>query len=179
MVFAQLADEVADLVLAIEPGPGDACGMCDSSVTYWLSLASQLVDGVVRGGEGSFVAPGVGLDEERGVVSAGHRRVCPAGVFKSGDDAFQVVLDTAQVAGKALLAVGVGLGDERAVGFRLPPVDLQEDWCGLEVRAGQAGVWVRAVLLCGPAAVAVGEAVADAVEVVLDPSAEAAGESGS
>src|SRR6516165_6496005 len=83
--------------------------------------------------------------------------------FKSGDDAFQVVLDAAQVAGKALLAVGVGLGDERAVGFRLPPVDLQEDGRGLEVRAGQAGVRVRAVLLGGTAAVAVGEAVADAV----------------
>ena len=33
----------------------------------------------------------------------------------------------------------------------------------------EAGVGVRAVLLGGTAAVAVGEAVADAVEVVLDP----------
>ena len=40
---------------------------------------------------------------------------------------------------------------------------------GLEVRAGEAGVGVRAVLLGRAAAVAVGQAVADAVEVVLDP----------
>ena len=41
--------------------------------------------------------------------------------------------------------------------------------CGLEVRAGQAGVGVRAVLLGWPGAVAVGQAVADPVEVLLDP----------
>ena len=43
------------------------------------------------------------------------------------------------------------------------------NWGGLEVWAGQAGIRVRAVLLCGAAAVAVRQAVADAVEVVLDP----------
>src|SRR6516164_6858912 len=88
--------------------------------------------------------------------------------FEGGDDPVQAVLDAAQVLGEALLAVGVGLGDEMAVGGGLPPVDLQEHGRGLEVRAGQAGVGVRAVLLGGTAAVAVGEAVADAVEVVLD-----------
>ena len=45
----------------------------------------------------------------------------------------------------------------------------QELGRGLEVGAGEAGVGVRAVLLGRAAAVAVGEAVADPVEVVLDP----------
>src|SRR5215813_10047394 len=89
--------------------------------------------------------------------------------FEGGDDRLQAVLNAAQVLGKALLAVGVGLGDEAAVGGGLPPVDLQEHGGGLEVRAGEAGVGVRAVLLGGAGAVAVGEAVADPVEVVLDP----------
>src|SRR5437667_6046432 len=89
--------------------------------------------------------------------------------FQGGDDPVQVGLDAAQVLGEAQLAFAVSLGDESAVGGGLPPVDLQEYGRGLEVRAGQAGVGVRAVLLCGSAAVAVGEAVADAVEVVLDP----------
>ena len=89
--------------------------------------------------------------------------------FQGGDDLVQAGLDAAQVLGQALLAVGVGLGDEAAVGGGLPPVDLQEHGRGLEVRAGQAGVGVRAVLLGRAGAVAVGEAVADPVEVVLDP----------
>src|SRR6266566_7541145 len=89
--------------------------------------------------------------------------------LEGGDDPVQVGLDAAQVAGEALLAVGVGLCDEAAVGVGLPLVDLQEHWRGLEVRAGQAGVGVRAVLLGRAGAVAVGEAVADPVEVVLDP----------
>src|SRR5271170_3881590 len=89
--------------------------------------------------------------------------------FEGGDDLVQAGLDPAQVLGQALLAVGVGLGDEGAVGGGLAPVDLQEHGRGLEVRAGQAGVGVRAVLLGWAGAVAVGEAVADPVEVVLDP----------
>ena len=89
--------------------------------------------------------------------------------FQGGDDLVQAGLDAAQVLGQAPLAVGVGLGDEAAVGGGLPPVDLQEHGGGLEVRAGQAGVGVRAVLLGRAGAVAVGEAVADPVEVVLDP----------
>jgi hypothetical protein len=89
--------------------------------------------------------------------------------FEGGDDLLQVGLDPAQVLGKPGLAVGVGLRDQVAVGRGLPPVDLQELGRGLEVRAGQAGVRVGAVLLCRAAAIAVGEAVADAVEVVLDP----------
>jgi len=60
--------------------------------------------------------------------------------FEGGDDPVQAVLDAAQVLGQALLAVGVGLGDQAAVGGGLPPVDLQEHGGGLEVRAGQAGL---------------------------------------
>ena len=89
--------------------------------------------------------------------------------FEGGDDLFQVGLDAAQVLGESELSAGVGLGDQVAVGGGLPPVDLQELGGCLEVRAGQAGVGVRAVLLGGATAVAVREAVADAVEVVLDP----------
>src|SRR6266851_1174300 len=89
--------------------------------------------------------------------------------FEGGDDRVQAGLDAAQVLGEPELALGVGLGDEMLVGRRLAPVDLQEHGCGLEVRAGQAGVGVRAVLLGRAGAVAVGQAVADPVEVVLDP----------
>src|SRR5215472_9564629 len=88
---------------------------------------------------------------------------------EGGDDLVQAGLDAAQALGMTELAVGVGLGDETPVGLGLPPVDLQEHGRGLEVRAGEAGVGVRAVLLGRAAAVAVGEAVADPVEVVLDP----------
>src|SRR5215472_13503019 len=89
--------------------------------------------------------------------------------FEGGDDRLQAGLDAAQVLGEAELAVGVGLGDETPVGRGLAPVNRQEHGRGLEVRAGEAGVGVRAVLLGGAGAVAVGEAVADPVEVVLDP----------
>jgi hypothetical protein len=88
--------------------------------------------------------------------------------FEGGDDPFEVGLHAAQVAGEPELAVGVGLGDQPAVGRGLPPVDLQELGRGLEVRAGQAGVGVRAVLLGRAGAVAARQAVADPVEVVLD-----------
>jgi hypothetical protein len=67
--------------------------------------------------------------------------------FEGGDDPFEVGLDAAQVLGEPELAVVVGLGDQAAVGGGLPPVDLQELGGCLEVRAGQAGVGVRAVLL--------------------------------
>src|SRR6516225_9228204 len=60
--------------------------------------------------------------------------------LEGGDDPVQAGLDAAQVLGQALLAVGVGLGDQAAVGGGLPPVDLQEYGRGLEVRAGEAGV---------------------------------------
>jgi hypothetical protein len=89
--------------------------------------------------------------------------------FEGGDDPVQIGLDAAQVLGEAELSVALGLFDETAVGRGLPPVDLQELGGCLEVRAGQAGIRVRAVLLGGTGAVAIGEAVADAVEVVLDP----------
>jgi hypothetical protein len=59
--------------------------------------------------------------------------------FEGGDDPVQVGLDAAQVPGEAELSLALGLFDETAVGRGLPPVDLQELGCGLEVRAGQAG----------------------------------------
>src|SRR5277367_1832958 len=40
-VLAEVADEVADLFLAVEPCPGDAGGVCDCGVSHGLSLASQ------------------------------------------------------------------------------------------------------------------------------------------
>src|SRR5215831_17574638 len=98
--------------------------------------------------------------------------------FEGGDDRLQAALDAVQVLGEALLAVGVGLGDETPVGGCLPPVDLQEHGRGLEVGAGQAGVGVRAVLLGRAGAVAVGQAVADSVEVVLDPLGRGGGGAG-
>jgi hypothetical protein len=58
--------------------------------------------------------------------------------FEGGDDPVQVGLDAAQVLGEAELSLALGLFDETAVGRGLPPVDLQELGCGLEVRAGQA-----------------------------------------
>ena len=72
-VLAEIADEVADLVLAVEPCPGDAGGVCDCGVVHGLSLAPQLLDSVVRGRECCLVAPGVGLREGWGVVSSVHR----------------------------------------------------------------------------------------------------------
>ncbi len=85
------------------------------------------------------------------------------------DDLFQVRLHASQVFGQSVVAVGVGSRDQLQVVCRLPPVDLQELRRRLVVRAGQAGVRVRAVLLRRAAAVSVGKAVADPVEVVLDP----------
>ena len=73
VLLAQLADEVADLVLAVEPCPGDAGGARDRGVVDGRSLALELLDGVPCRGEGRLVAAGVGLGEECGVVSAGHR----------------------------------------------------------------------------------------------------------
>ncbi len=78
-------------------------------------------------------------------------------------------MDLLEVLDEAELPVGLGAGDEAPVGVGLAAVDVEELGGGLEVGAGQAGVGVRAVLLGRPPAVAVGEAVADAGEVVLDP----------
>jgi hypothetical protein len=55
------------------------------------------------------------------------------------------------------VAVGIGSGDETAIGVGLFAVDVEELGGGLEVRAGEAGVGVRAVLLGRPTAVAVRE----------------------
>jgi hypothetical protein len=89
--------------------------------------------------------------------------------FEPGDDAFQVVLDQAEIGGQAGLAVGVGAGDQAQVDRGLAAVGVEEFRSGLEVGAGQAGVGVVAVLLGRPAAVAVGQAVPDPGQVVLDP----------
>ena len=87
-----------------------------------------------------LVPLGRGLGEERGVVSSGHRRVLAGRErFEGGDDAFQVGLDLAQVLGQAGLAVGVGAGDEAAVGRGLAAVDVQEfrAWSGSRGRSGR------------------------------------------
>src|SRR5262249_42942295 len=76
------------------------------------------------------------------------------------------------------VAVAWGRGEGRAGGGGLAPVDLQEHGRGLEVWAGEAGVGVRAVLLGGAGAVAVGQAVADPVEGVLDPLGRSGGGAG-
>jgi hypothetical protein len=67
--------------------------------------------------------------------------------FEPGDDAFQVVLDQAEIGGQAGLAVGVGAGDQAQVDRGLAAVGVEEFRSGLEVGAGQAGVGVGAVLL--------------------------------
>jgi hypothetical protein len=89
--------------------------------------------------------------------------------FERGDDAFQVVLDRAEIGGQAGLAVGVGAGDQAQVDRGLAAVGVEEFRGGLEVGAGRAGVGAGAVLLGRPAAVAVGQAVPDPGQVVLDP----------
>ena len=74
-----------------------------------------------------------------------------------------------EVLGQAELAPGVGLGDEAPVGGGLAAVGLQELRRGLEIWASQASVWVGAFLLGGAGAIAVGEAVAHPVQVLLHP----------
>jgi hypothetical protein len=64
LVVTQLADEVPELVLAVEPCPGDAGCVCDCGVVHGLSVASQLLYGAVGCRERCLVAPGVGLREE-------------------------------------------------------------------------------------------------------------------
>src|SRR5437660_2757309 len=83
---------------------------------------------VLPGGAGRWPARGTGscqLGSSRGAVT-------PEGL-EGGDDPVQAGLDAAQILGEPLLAVGVGLGDETAVGCGLPPVDLQALRGGLEV----------------------------------------------
>src|SRR5450755_142446 len=67
--------------------------------------------------------------------------------FEGGDDLFKVRLHLAEVRGEAGLAVRLGSGYQAQVGGGLTAVDVEELRGGLEVRAGQAGVRVRAVLL--------------------------------
>src|ERR1700722_10163163 len=67
--------------------------------------------------------------------------------FERGDDAFQVVLDLAEIGGQAGLAVRVGAGDQAQVDCGLAAVGVEEFRGGLELGAGQAGVGVGAVLL--------------------------------
>ena len=90
-------------------------------------------------------------------------------LLEGGDDAFEVVLDSAVVVDQALLTVGFGDLEQLLVVLGVLAVDGQELDGGLELGAGQAGVGVGAFLLGRPAAVAVGKAGLDAVEVVLDP----------
>ena len=85
------------------------------------------------------------------------------------DDALQVGLDLAEVVDQAELAPGIGLGDEAPVGGGLAAVGVQELGCGLEVWARKTSVGVRAFLLGGAGAIAVGQAVAHPVQVLLHP----------
>ena len=78
-------------------------------------------------------------------------------------------MDAAKVLCQTELAIGVGTGNQLGVDRRLLAVDIEKLRSGLEVWAGETGVGVRAVLLRWSAAVAVGEAVTHASEVVLDP----------
>jgi len=85
------------------------------------------------------------------------------------DDAVEAGLDVAEVGSQAEVSAVVGPGDEDSVGVGLFTVHVEELGRGLEVGAGEARVGVRALLLGRSPAVTVGEAVADARKVVLDP----------
>src|SRR5664279_5080422 len=74
---------------------------------------------------------------------------------QGGDDLVEVDQHCPVVGGLPLTAGGLGGVQELTGEFGLLLVDGQELGGGLEVRAGQAGVWVRAVLLGRPAAVPV------------------------
>jgi hypothetical protein len=67
------------------------------------------------------------------------------------------------------MAIGIGPGDQLAIGCCLFAMDVEELRRGLEIRTSEARVGVRAVLLGRSAAVAVREGVADPRQVVLDP----------
>jgi hypothetical protein len=88
--------------------------------------------------------------------------------FEGGNDVLEVGLHMAEVVSEAELAVGVGAGDKPPVDGGLVAVDVEELRGGLEVGTGEAGVGMRAVLLGWPPAIAVGQAVTDAGEVMLD-----------
>ncbi len=127
-------------------------------------------DGVAGFPERLLVPPGVAWVRYRvlsALVIAGF--LAGRDRFERGDDAFQVVLDRAEIGGQAGLAVGVGAGDQAQVDRGLAAVGVEEFRGGLEVGAGQAGVGVGAVLLGRPAAVAVGQVVPDPGQLVLDP----------
>ena len=73
---------------------------------------------------------------------------------------------------------GFGGGEQLAGLPGVLMVDREELCGGLEVRAGQAGIGVRAVLLWGASAVAVGEGVCGLEEPVLDPLSVRGGRAG-
>src|SRR5262249_9767935 len=89
--------------------------------------------------------------------------------FESGDDVIETVLDSSKILREPELPVGVGSGDETPVGASLFAMDLQELGGGLEGGRGETGVGMRTVRVGWTPAVAVGEAVADAGQVVFDP----------
>ena len=89
--------------------------------------------------------------------------------FQRGDDLVEVDQDLAVVSGQPFPPGGLG-GTEQLAGLPgVLAVDREEFGGGLEVRAGQAGVGVRAVLLRRAAAMAVGEGVSGPGQPVLDP----------
>src|SRR5659263_532808 len=82
--------------------------------------------------------------------------------FQRGDDCVEVLGDLAVVVGQAGVAASLGEVDEFEGVVVLAAVDGQEGRGGLEVRAGQARVGVRAVLLGRATAVTVGQGGLDA-----------------
>jgi hypothetical protein len=89
--------------------------------------------------------------------------------FEGGNDALEGVLDAPVVVGEAMLAVALGELEELGVVLGVLAVGGQELDGGLELRAGQTGVWMGTFLLRRSPAVAVGKAGLDAGEVVLEP----------
>src|SRR5680860_291308 len=89
--------------------------------------------------------------------------------FEAGDDLLEVNEHDPVVVGEAAMAVVFGGGYESTGLVDLVLVGGQELEGGLKVRAGQAGVGMRAVLLRGASAEPVREAGLDPREVVLDP----------
>ena len=79
-------------------------------------------------------------------------------VLEAVDDLFEVAEHHPVVVCESLTSVGFGGVDEAPGFFCLAAVGGQELDGGLEVRAGQAGVRMRAVLLGRPAAEPVGHA---------------------
>src|ERR1700674_628733 len=138
-----------------------------ATVTWWPSWSRRRMASMARARAWSL---GNRVDRARwAVLSARIVGVVSVEGFEGGDDGVEAVLDLAQVGHLPEPSVGFGFGDEPTVGLGLGSVHGQELRCGLKVGACQASIRVRALALWWPPAVAVGQAVGDAGQVVLDP----------